>query len=112
MSIDEAEKLTKDISMQIRKIGFEELIRRGKPLDFDKIKESFSEETLRSCTSVPRIGRRLLLTGVCHSEAPRGRKYCVPLTGSWSRRKSCCKSSLRSTKSISDVLITRRSEAE
>src|SRR5205807_9550176 len=47
-----------------------------------------------------------------YSEAPSGRKYCVLLTGSWSRLRSCCKSSLRSTKSISEVLITRRSEAE
>jgi hypothetical protein len=43
MSAEEAEKLTKDISIPIRKIGFEELIRRGKPIDLDKIKESFSE---------------------------------------------------------------------
>ena len=50
--------------------------------------------------------------GRLYSEAPSGRKYCVPLTGSWRRRRSCCKSSLRSTKSISEVLITRRSEAE
>jgi len=47
----------------------------------------------------------------CYSEGPSGRKYCVPFTGSCRRRNSCCKSSLRSTKSISDVLITSRSEA-
>src|SRR6266581_6215519 len=38
------------------------------------------------------------------SEAPTGRKYCVPLTGSWRRRSSCCRSSLRSPKSIPEVL--------
>src|SRR6267142_2822612 len=47
----------------------------------------------------------------CYSEGPSGRKYCVPLTGSCRRRSSCCKSALRSTKSISEVLITSRSEA-
>ncbi len=46
-----------------------------------------------------------------YSEGPSGRKYCVPFTGSCRRRSSCCKSSLRSTKSISEVLITSRSEA-
>jgi len=46
-----------------------------------------------------------------YSEGPSGRKYCVPFTGSCRRRNSCCKSSLRSTKSISEVLITSRSEA-
>jgi hypothetical protein len=51
-------------------------------------------------------------TSVCsYSEAPRGRKYCVPLTGSWRRRRSCWRSSLRSTKSMAEVLMTRRSEA-
>jgi len=46
-----------------------------------------------------------------YSEGPSGRKYWVPLTGSWRRRRSCCRSALRSTKSISEVLMTRRSEA-
>ncbi len=46
-----------------------------------------------------------------YSEGPSGRKYCVPLTGSCRRRSNCCRSALRSTKSISEVLITRRSEA-
>lgn len=46
-----------------------------------------------------------------YSEAARGRKYCVPLTGSWRRRRRSWRSSLRSTKSMSEVLITRRSEA-
>src|SRR6266446_2238658 len=46
-----------------------------------------------------------------YTEGPRGRKYWVPLTGSWRRRRSCWRSALRSTKSISEVLITRRSEA-
>src|SRR5260370_518098 len=45
------------------------------------------------------------------SAEPRGRKYCVPLTGSWSLFRRSWRSSLRSTKSISDVLMTRRSEA-
>jgi len=40
-----------------------------------------------------------------------GRKYWVPLTGSWRRRKRSWRSSLRSTKSMSEVLMTRRSEA-
>ncbi len=46
-----------------------------------------------------------------YSEGPRGRKNCVPFTGSWRRRRSCWRSALRSTKSISEVSITRRSEA-
>src|SRR6266568_3848110 len=46
-----------------------------------------------------------------YSEAPRGRKYWVPLTGSWRRRRRSWRSSLRSTKSMSEVLMTRRSEA-
>ena len=48
---------------------------------------------------------------VNYSDAPSGRKYCVPLTGSWSRRSSCCRSELRSTKSMSEVLMTSRSDA-
>jgi hypothetical protein len=43
---------------------------------------------------------------------PRGRKYCVPFTGWRRRRRSSCKSSLRSTKSISVVSTTKRFEAE
>ena len=46
-----------------------------------------------------------------YSAAPRGRKYWVPLTGSWRRRRSCWRSSLRSTKSMSEVFITSKSEA-
>src|SRR5712671_3266999 len=46
-----------------------------------------------------------------YSEAPRGRKYWVPLTGSWRRLRRSWRSSLRSTKSMSEVLMTRRSEA-
>jgi hypothetical protein len=46
-----------------------------------------------------------------YSEGPSGRKYCVPFTGSCRRRSNCWRSALRSTKSISEVLITRRSEA-
>ncbi len=46
-----------------------------------------------------------------YSEALRGRKYWVPLTGSWRRRRRSWRSSLRSTKSMSEVLMTRRSEA-
>src|SRR5260370_31449001 len=42
---------------------------------------------------------------------PSGRKYCVPLIGSVTLRNSSCKSSLRSTKSISDVLTISRSGA-
>src|SRR6266849_3076940 len=45
------------------------------------------------------------------SEGPNGRKYWVPFTGSWRRRRSCWRSELRSTKSMSEVLMTRRSEA-
>src|SRR5260370_39483401 len=41
--------------------------------------------------------------GAPYSEGPSGRKYCVPLTGSCRRRSNCCKSALRSTKSISEV---------
>jgi hypothetical protein len=43
LSIDDAEKLTKDPFIPIRKIGFEELIRRRRPVDLDKIKDFFSE---------------------------------------------------------------------
>ena len=46
-----------------------------------------------------------------YSEVPRGRKYWVPLTGSWRRRRRSWRSSLRTTKSMSEVLMTRRSEA-
>jgi hypothetical protein len=46
-----------------------------------------------------------------YSEVAKGRKYWVPLTGSWRRLRSCWRSSLRSTKSMSEVLMTRRSEA-
>ena len=47
-----------------------------------------------------------------YSAAPNGRKYCVPLTGSCRRRRSCWRSALRSTKSISEVLMTSRSDEE
>ena len=58
------------------------------------------------------IKKRVHAQTLTYSAAPRGRKYCVPFTGCCKRRSNCCRSSLRSTKSISDVLITRRSEAE
>jgi hypothetical protein len=48
---------------------------------------------------------------ISYSVGVRGRKYWVPLTGSWRRRRSCCRSSLRATKSISEVSMTSRSEA-
>src|SRR5260370_16250936 len=51
------------------------------------------------------------MTYDCYSEAPRGRKYWVPLTGSWRRPRRSWRSSLRSTKSMSEVFMTRRSEA-
>src|SRR5712691_10754346 len=41
---------------------------------------------------------------------PKGRKYCVPLIGAETFLRSSCKSSLRSTKSISEVLTISRSE--
>lgn len=41
---------------------------------------------------------------------PSGRKYCVPLIGSVTLRRSSCRSSLRSTKSISEVLTISRSD--
>src|SRR5258706_6893469 len=41
---------------------------------------------------------------------PSGKKYCVPLMGSVTFRNSSCKSSLRSTKSMSDVLTISRSD--
>ncbi len=41
---------------------------------------------------------------------PNGKKYCVPLIGSVTFRNSSCKSSLRSTKSISDVFTISRSD--
>src|SRR5579859_1902958 len=46
-----------------------------------------------------------------YSEGASGRKYCVPLTGSCSRLRRSWRSSLRSTKSMSEVLMTSRSEA-
>lgn len=44
------------------------------------------------------------------SRLPNGRKYCVPLMGAETFRSNSCKSSFRSTKSISEVFTTRRSE--
>ncbi len=41
---------------------------------------------------------------------PSGKKYCVPLIGSVTLRSSSCKSSLRSTKSMSEVFTISRSE--
>jgi hypothetical protein len=41
---------------------------------------------------------------------PSGRKYCVPLIGSLTLRSNSCKSSLRSTKSMSEVLTISRSD--
>src|SRR5215471_18656470 len=41
---------------------------------------------------------------------PSGRKYCVPRMGSLTRRSNSCRSECRSTKSISLVLTTRRSD--
>src|SRR5258707_309635 len=50
----------------------------------------------------------------CHAPTascpPSGKKYCVPLIGSVTFRSNSCKSSLRSTKSISDVLTISRSD--
>src|SRR6185437_4510428 len=43
-----------------------------------------------------------------YSEGASGRKYCVPLTGSWRRLRRSWRSSLRSTKSMSEVLMTSR----
>ena len=44
------------------------------------------------------------------SAPPSGKKYCVPLIGSVTLRSSSCKSSLRSTKSMSEVLTISRSD--
>jgi len=41
---------------------------------------------------------------------PSGKKYCVPLIGSLTFRRSSCRSSLRSTKSISEVFTISRSD--
>jgi hypothetical protein len=41
---------------------------------------------------------------------PSGRKYCVPRIGSLTRRSSSCKSVWRSTKSMSLVFTTSRSD--
>ena len=68
-----------------------------------------SEERARRAVPLQRTRQRLRAED--YSEAPKGRKYWVPLTGSWRRRRSCWRSSLRSTKSMSEVLMTRRSEA-
>src|SRR5271157_4842461 len=54
-------------------------------------------------------GERIYALAACSSE-PSGRKYCVPRIGSLTRRSSACKSSLRSTKSISDVFTISKSE--
>lgn len=45
------------------------------------------------------------------SAPPRGRKYCVPRTGSLTRCNNSRRSWLSSTKSISEVFTTSRSEA-
>lgn len=88
-------------------------------LCFQNVTKPFSRNSCRF-TSIqnPRGWRRAHIPSSGHStvdcpysEGPSGRKYCVPFTGSCRRRSSCCKSSLRSTKSISEVLITSRSEA-
>ena len=44
------------------------------------------------------------------SSAPKGKKYCVPLMGAETFRSNCCRSSLRSTKSISEVFTISRSD--
>ena len=57
---------------------------------------------------------RLLTTDLSYAPTascpPSGRKYCVPLIGSVTLRNSSCRSSLRSTKSISDVFTISRSD--
>jgi|SRR5271165_4987527 len=58
-------------------------------------------------------GDWILVTGVylrTSSSAPSGRKYCVPRIGSLTRRSRACRSSLRSTKSISEVLTISKSD--
>ena len=60
------------------------------------------------------LSSRLLTTELLYAPTascpPSGRKYCVPLIGSVTFRKSSCRSSLRSTKSISDVFTISRSD--
>src|SRR5229473_1446227 len=74
-----------------------------------------SEQRPTGCHSIRMTGERKQRAATkqdCnYSEAPSGRKYCVPLTGSCSLRSNCCRSSLRSTKSISEVLMTSKSDA-
>src|SRR5690242_5442553 len=54
-----------------------------------------------------KLGRRYALAA---SSEPRGRKYCVPLMGAEILRRSSWRSSLRSTKSISEVFTMSRSD--
>jgi hypothetical protein len=56
------------------------------------ISKSFSYNTYRKQGVGPRLSaiRLSALTfRRVYSEAPSGRKYCVPLTGSWRRRSNC-----------------------
>src|ERR1700745_3285905 len=53
---------------------------------------------------------QLVFYALAASCPPSGRKYCVPLIGSVTLRSNSCRSSLRSTKSISDVFTISRSD--
>jgi len=78
-----------------------------------KTSASFSRAVLSSGRSSPTAICSFRARGsqaLAASSDPNGRKYCVPLMGAETFLSSSCKSSLRSTKSISEVLTMSRSE--
>jgi hypothetical protein len=85
---------------------------RSVPVSF--LRRSQSSEGLQIIEPTRRLFRDVLeaLTAYAPTAScpPSGRKYCVPLIGSVTLRRSSCRSSLRSTKSISEVLTISRSD--
>src|SRR5580704_9941797 len=72
-------------------------------------KEHSAKSAARRCRRDEKLVTGDYAFAACSSE-PSGRKYCVPRIGSLTRRSSACKSSLRSTKSISEVFTISRSD--
>jgi hypothetical protein len=86
-------------------------IRTSKTQYLKPFRMNTSKKTGEGVSLLVRTALRWPTSVGSYSEALRGRKYWVPLTGSWRRRRRSWRSSLRSTKSMSEVLMTRRSEA-
>jgi predicted nucleic acid-binding protein len=68
------------------------------------------EVTHKLQTNNQRLSAHDGLYALAASCPPSGRKYCVPLIGAETLRSNSCKSSLRSTKSISEVFTISRSD--